>query len=277
MQRVVNHLVQLQELVLIREQEAFMGGERLKELDESISAMTEQLPTQVRGMFTRLQKKDPVAVVPIAKGVCSTCGMKLPISLVQAVRAEKQVHHCPNCTRILYYADSPPRSVAKKQLRGEPRKTGIERFSSAELMIPRLEAKTTEDAIAELAHCMETELYVEHSDKLVEAALRREAIITTSVDHGLAFPHVRGVEGGGLSLSLGMSPKGIRFDQSARTLTRIVFFIVIPTAANAFYLRLLAGLAETFVATDARKKLMAETTPTKVWKTLKRLTRKTIP
>ena len=65
---------------------------------------------------------------------------------------------------------------------------------------------------------------MERSD-LIEEALRREAILSTAVDHGLAFPHVRGVEGGGLALALGVSEKGIDFGGLAKSKTRLVFFI----------------------------------------------------
>lgn len=276
MRHVINHLIQLQELTLIREQEAFMGGDRLRELDASIAGLTEQLPPDIKTRFMKLQKKETVAVVPIARGVCSTCGLTLPISLVQAVRAEEKVHPCPNCTKILYYVDSPPRGVARKTSRAAVPKVGIERFSAHELMIPRLTSKDRDGALRELADKMEQEEFVQHADKLVEAAGRREAIISTCVDHGLAFPHVRGVEGGGLTVALGISPKGIKFCPEEQLLTHIIFFIVIPTAANAFYLKLLAGLTETFMDADARENLMAEDEPEKLWKTLKKLTRRTI-
>ena len=276
MQKVVNHLVQLQELVLVREQEAFMGGDRLKVLDESIASLTEQLPDDVKLAFRNLVKKDSVAVAPVSNGVCSTCGMKLPISLVQAIRASQRINHCPNCSRILYITASSPRSVAQRQSRIAPPKIGIEKFSSPKLMLPRMAAQTQEEAISELAKKMETEGFVEHSDVLVEAALRREAIISTAVDQGLAFPHVRGVEGGGLAFAMGMSPKGIKFTAQDKKLTYIIFFVVIPTAANAFYLKLLAGLAETLMSSDAQKELLGEEDPDKVWKILKKLTKKTI-
>lgn len=279
MQKVVNHLIQLQELVLVREQEAFMGGERLKELDVSIASLIEQLPPDAKLAFRNLQKKNPVAVAPISNGVCSSCGMKLPISFVQAVRASQRINHCPNCSRILYYvaSNAHPRSVAQRHSRIAPPKVGIDRFSSPKLMIPRMAAQGQEDAISELAAKMEAEGYVEYTSKLVESALRREAIISTSVDCGLAFPHVRGVEGGGLTMAVGVSAKGIKFNPQEKKLTHIVFFMVIPTAANAFYLKLLAGLAETFMAEEPRKELLAEEDPEKLWKTLKKLTKKSVP
>ncbi|MEI6516062.1 MAG: PTS sugar transporter subunit IIA, partial [bacterium] len=118
--------------------------------------------------------------------------------------------------------------------------------------------------------------FVDDADKLVEAALKREAIVSTALEHSLAFPHVRGVEGGGLTLGMGISSKGIKFDGHDKGLTKIIFFLVIPTAASAFYLKVLAGLAETFSDAEARKALMAEESPEKVWKALIKLTKKTI-
>jgi mannitol/fructose-specific phosphotransferase system IIA component (Ntr-type) len=273
----INHLIQLQELSLIRtEQKAHRQGHRLDELDASIDGLTDQLPPDVQALVSRMQKRDTIMIVPMMNGACAGCGMRLPTSHVQAVKVSDQIQVCPTCTRILYFQDGLPRSVGKTPRRSEPRKVGIARFSAAGLMIPRLKAATRDEAIAELAAKMQEEGFVDDSGKLVEAALKREAIVSTAVEHGLAFPHVRGVEGGGLTLGLGISAKGIKFDGHDKALTRIVFFLVIPTAASAFYLKLLAGLAETFADAEARKALMAEEAPEKLWKALVKLTKKTV-
>jgi mannitol/fructose-specific phosphotransferase system IIA component (Ntr-type) len=142
-------------------------------------------------------------------------------------------------------------------------------------MAPNMEAKDPEEAIRELATKMQAGGYVDKADLLVEMALRREAILSTSVEDGLAFPHVRGVEGGGLTLALGTSVKGVKFDASPKR-SHIVFFIVIPTAASAFYLTLLAGLARTFGRDKSREAVMAESTAEGMWKTLCKLTRTTV-
>lgn len=274
----INHLIQLQELSLIRtEQKAHRHGHRLDELDASVKSLTEQLPADIQALMARMQKRDPIIIVPMSNGTCTGCGMKIPTSLVQAVKVSEHIQVCPVCTRILYYQEGLPRHIGAAPRRGEPRKVGIARFSAPALMVPSLEAGTRDEAIRELAERMQEQGFVDNANKLVEVALRREAIVSTAVDHGLAFPHVRGVEGGGLTLGLGISDKGIKFDGHDKMLTRIIFFMVIPTAASAFYLKLLAGLAETFSDADARKALMAEELPEKLWKTLIKLTKKTIP
>ena len=274
MHPLVNHLIQLQELAHIREeQKVAVGSHVLDDLDKSIKEMTDKLPNDTRQLFNKLLKKDRNVIVPISNAGCAVCGMKLPISLVQAVRLGKELHLCPNCARVLYYPEIALRRVDKARRRMEPQKVGISRFSSHTLMIPRLTARTKPEVIRELAFKMEDAGFVDRADILVDEALRREAILSTAVEHGLAFPHVRGVEGGGLTLALGISPKGVSFTNHSRKLTHIVFFLVIPTAASAFYLKLLAGLTETFMDPEARKKLMKEDDPDKLWKILARTTR----
>jgi mannitol/fructose-specific phosphotransferase system IIA component (Ntr-type) len=276
MHPVVNHLIQLQELTLIREeQKVLSGGEHTQQLDESIAGMTKRLPADTRMMFEKLHKKDHIVIGPVSDGSCAVCGMKLPISQVQAVRIGKSVISCHNCARMLYFPETATRRVAERRRRADTPKVGISRFSSHTLMVPGLEAKDKEGAIAELAYKMENEGFVDRGDWLVEEALRRDAILSTAVDHGLAFPHVRGVEGGGLTLAVGVSKKGIRFDGS-KNLTRVIFFMAIPTAASAFYLKLLAGLTEAFRKPEVRKAVVSEKDPEKLWKTLCKVTRTTI-
>lgn len=277
MHKLVNHLVQLQELTQIRDEQKVSGEvEHLEQLNESIDAMKVQLPKEIRRQLELLDRKDRMVIVPVADENCTGCGMRLPVSLVQRVRQGKGLISCPNCARILYWMAAAPRRMVKRARRSAPRKAGIARFSAASLMVPNLQADDMEACITALAARMEQEQFVDDAGKLVDIALRREAMLSTVVDHGLAFPHVRGVEGGGLTFALGTNPKGLELGGDSGNRTRIVFFVVIPTAASAFYLKLLAGLTETFRKPDARKALLAEKEPEKIWKTLIKVTRATI-
>jgi mannitol/fructose-specific phosphotransferase system IIA component (Ntr-type) len=280
MQKVINQLVQLQELTFARaEQDSAMEGGHLAQLDQSIESMIAALPEDIQSTFVRMLKKSPLAIVPVSNKNCSACNMSLTLSLVQAVRTAERLNACPNCGRLLYYTTVAPRqlgSLAGTRRRSEPPKVGIERFSSVDLMIPRLEATDRDGAIAEIAHLMEEKKFIDSGSLLTEEALKREAIVSTAVDHGLAFPHVRGVDGGGLTLALGISEKGIKFGGASRTLTRIIFFMTIPTAASAFYLKLLSGLTQAFRKEEAREKLLACDQPDELWKQLVKLTKTTI-
>jgi len=278
--KLINQLMQLQDMIEARaQQQALLAGNgRLDSLDESINAMMKELPFEIESQFVRLQKKSHVAICSVSAGSCAGCGMSLPVSLVHEVHAAADIYHCPNCSRFLYYPDEPaPRRPRQQRLRAEPVKAGIARFSAPELMLTPLQATTADAALAEIAGRMAEAGFVDQGARLAEEASKREAIVSTAVENGLAFPHVRGVEGGGLTLALGVSRKGVKFNPAARPLTRLFFFVAIPTAASAFYLKLLSGLTRTFSEDEARERLLAAETPDALWKALLQTTRKTIP
>ena len=277
MDKVINHLLQLQELSLAYDEHRQLGGgEHLERLSESIASLTDKLPAAARDQYQRLCKRDRVALAPVFEGSCTMCGMKLPISLVQAINRAAELQHCPSCARIMYASEMPRWAGDRGRRRGAPRKAGISRFSAETLMVPDLKSKDTAGAIRELATTMQRGGFVEDVDKLVDAALDREAILSTAVDCGLAFPHVRGVEGGGLTLALGISRAGIAFDPEDSERSHFIFFSTIPTAVSAFYLKLLAGLTESFVKEPNRETLLVAETPQDLWKALTRATRYTI-
>lgn len=278
MKNILHHLIQLQELdFALAEQQAANPQAPLKQLEEAITQLRGQLPEAVLGRYQRLQQKNSLAVVPLANGACSQCRMAIPAGIVNAVRAEEALQTCGHCGRFLYYQEGLPRQPKKAGHDHRPPQAGIARFSSAKLMVPKLQAKTREEAVAELAQLLASQGFVEEPVSLGELALRREAMVSTAVENGLAFPHVRNVEGGGLTFAVGLKEKGIDFGAADGHLSKVIFFIVIPAPASAFYLRLLAGLVRTFSETDARKELLDCDTPEVMWKTLTKLTRQTIP
>lgn len=277
MQPIINLLVQLQELSIARaQQEVGMPGSQLDQLDAAIASLSKELPPEVNNQFSRLLKKNHLAIVPVVNGVCTACGMALPVALVHKVHAAEQIYPCPSCARMLFHRESSARNTRKAPRRSDPPKVGIDRFSAETLMIPALKGADRDAVLAEMCQKLADEGFVDHADKLLESALKREAIISTSVENGLAFPHVRCVEGGALTLALGIAPKGIKFDPAGKANTRIVFFMVIPTAASAFYLKLLAGLSQVFQKPENREKLLEADTAEKLWKALIKTTRLSI-
>ena len=278
MKNQINLLNQLQEFVLTRD-ECHQTGDfaRTDALDRSIDALEDRLEPQAKALYQRLYKKSHIVMSPMSDGCCAVCGMRLPISQVQQVRLAKTLQTCSSCGRMLYNEeDDAPRYVGEKPTRGEPRKTGICRFSAEELMVCDLKGDTTEAVIRELAEAMSANRFVSNPEALVAAAMERESILSTAMGNGLAFPHVRGVEGGGLTLALGVSKNGFRYDAAGEKV-HLVFFSVIPVAVSPFYLRLMAGLAQAFAKKTNRDALVAAAkTPATLWKAFMRTTRYSI-
>jgi PTS system fructose-specific IIC component len=276
MQSLINHLNQLQELLLIRDEHRTTGdGRHMDRLNDSIEQLTDVLPVEMKSLYLRLYKKDHIVMAPMHNGCCAICGMRMPISQVQAVRLCKQIQSCPSCARILFEESDAPKWIGDAPSRTEPRKSGISRFSAEILMVPNLKAHSAVEAIEKLAKVMEDQNFISASDKLVQSALEREAVLSTAMENGLAFPHVRGVEGGGLTLAMGVSKKGIPWDDAGK-LVNIVFFITIPTAVSAFYLRLMSGLTETFLKEQNREAILEAKTSEELWKALLKTTRYSI-
>jgi mannitol/fructose-specific phosphotransferase system IIA component (Ntr-type) len=274
---VIKHLIQLQDLVAARaQQQASMPSQCMQQLDRNIKQLASELSPDLKTHFNRLLQKNIEAIVPITGENCSGCGYVLTKTMVNSIRGGGELNRCPNCTRILYAPDVPLTRRSPRRRWGDPVKRGVERFSAPELMIPSLRGTTKEEVLLELCENMHHEEYVDNCDVLHEAALEREAIIPTAVENGLAFPHVRGVEGGGLTLSLGIHKKGIQFGSPKNRLTRIFFYMVIPTAASAFYLKLLSGLTQSFSTKAVRDALLKVKTQEDLWNVLIKSTRKMV-
>ncbi len=273
----IKHLIQLQDLVAARaQQQASMPSQRLQQLDKSIKTLDDELPIELKTHFNRLLQKSIEAIVPVTGDNCSGCGFALTKTMVNSIHAGDELNRCPNCTRILYAPAVPLTRRSPRRRWGDPVKRGVERFSAPELMIASLKGTTKEDVLLEMCETLRAEGYIENCTDLHDAALRREAIVATAVENGIAFPHVRGVEGGGLTLTLGISKKGIKFGAPSDKPSKIFFYMVIPTAASAFYLKLLSGLTKSFATKEARDSLLNAKTQEDLWKALVKATKKMI-
>lgn len=274
MKSQINTLRQLQELVLTRDEHHQTGdGSHLDALNESIDSLQQKLEPQVKGVYDRLYKKSHIVMAAMSNGCCAACGMQVPIAQSQQVKLAQHLVTCSSCGRILFESDGDAaRNVAEKGDRDEI-KTGISRFSAEELMIADLGACSREDAIGKLANAMEANHFISNADSLVSAAMDREGVLSTAMGEGLAFPHVRGVEGGALTLAMGVSKEGIDWDG---TKVHLVFLSAIPVAVSAFYLRMMSGLAQAFNKPANREAALGATTSAALWKALAKATRATV-
>jgi mannitol/fructose-specific phosphotransferase system IIA component (Ntr-type) len=80
------------------------------------------------------------------------------------------------------------------------------------------------------------------------------------------------VEGGGLSLALGLSEKGIVWDADGSRV-HVVVFSVIPVAVSAFYLRLVSMLCDAFKRKENLTLVRGSQNAADLWKNLVKATR----
>lgn len=272
MKSQINNLRQLQELVLIRDEHHHTGdGSHLDSLNDAIQALQDKLEPQIAGIYQRLYKRSHIVIAAMSNGCCSVCGMQVPIAQSQQVRLAQHLVTCSSCGRILFAADADAaHNIADRNTDRDDPKTGISRFSAEELMVCNLKAETPGEAIAELARRMEEHKFIANADSLVTAAMDREAVLSTAVGGALAFPHVRGVEGGGLTLAMGVSQQGVDWNGER---VQVVFLSAIPVAVSAFYLRLMSGLVQSFSRKDALESVLQAKDQAALWKVLGKITR----
>lgn len=271
MRETIRVLVRLQELAFVRsellavDEEAGAGA-----LEDEIRELAEQLPPPIAALYRRLRKRDLAAVVPLHKDACSGCGFVVPTAQVGAVGEGLEIQQCRNCRRILY---SPEQVLLQHRVAsfGDRAARGLERFSSPSLMIPALASRSRDGALGEMVERMAAEGVLEDSSIVLERALDREQVSSTALSGGLAFPHARGVEGGGMVFALGLSKEGLVFDPSVEQRTHIIVFTVIPMAASSLYLRLVRDLLQSLRPEDHQEKLLSCDTQQTVWRTLRSL------
>lgn len=274
MKSQINTLRQLQELVLTRDEHHQTGdGSRMDMLNDAIDAVQSKLDPAVAGHYARLYKKSHIVMAAMSNGCCSVCGMQVPTAQSQQVKLAEHLVMCSSCGRILFASDpEESRNVSEPPDRDDP-KTGISRFSAEELVVPALAADSKAGAIEELARLMEESHFISNAETLATAALDREAVLSTAVGGGLAFPHVRGVEGGGLTLAMGVSKDGIDWDGEK---VNVVFLSAIPVAVSAFYLRLMSGIVQAFSGKAGIDALLKCADRRQLWKALVKATRNTV-
>ena len=276
MKSQINTLRQLQELVLTRDEHNQTGdGSHLDQLNDAIDAVRAKLNPQCGTIYDRLYKRSHIVISAMTNNCCAVCGMQVPIAQGQQVRIGEHLITCSSCGRILFAAgEDDARNVTTPGDREEEAmKTGISRFSAPELMVADLDGCNQEKAITKLAQAMEKNHFIANADALVSAALQRDGVLSTAMEQNLAFPHVRGVEGGALTLALGISKKGIKWGDEK---VNFVFLSAIPVAVSAFYLRLMSGIIQAF-SKDANRKVMLESeNPDQIWKNLCKITRATV-
>lgn len=267
-------LRRIQELSLTRgECEARGDAEHAEKLSAEIRGLEATLEPRVRALYDRVRASKPLFVVTMHNGNCSGCGMQVPVTTARFVRSADRLVTCSACGRILCDNSGAVSSARAAEIRSEEVSSvrGIARFSAESLMIPQLAAETPQAAIEELSKAMATNGFVTDAGELTKLALEREALLSTYMEEGVAVPHVRGVEGGSLAFALGISEKGIVWDDSGAK-AHFVVLSAIPSAGSVFFLRLMSDLMSVFRRKAGRAALLSAASQAALWSALDKAT-----
>jgi fructose-specific phosphotransferase system IIA component len=110
--------------------------------------------------------------------------------------------------------------------------------------------------IEELINVMDHEHKIQDRNKVLQAVLEREKMMSTGIGNGVAIPHGKsqGVEE--LAVALGITPQEVNFDSLDGKPVRIVFLLVGPEKASSTHIKMLSRISRLLNQAAFRQKLI---------------------
>ena len=131
--------------------------------------------------------------------------------------------------------------------------------TSPELFLPELEAGDKAGVLAELvAGLVAGSPTITKQDAVLQMLVSREALGSTAVGPGVAFPHGRTLAVQRLTVLIAGSTKGVDFDSADDEKTHLFFVLIAPPQDSGHkYIKSLAALTEKLQDESLREVLLA--------------------
>ena len=132
------------------------------------------------------------------------------------------------------------------------------KHTSPELFLPDLKATDKQGALTELVQGLIAGTKISNPDTIMQMLQSREALGSTAVRPGIAFPHGRTLAVQRLTILIGRSTGGVDFDSEDGNKTHLFFVLIAPPQDSGHqYIKSLAALIDRIQDADLREKLMA--------------------
>ena len=132
------------------------------------------------------------------------------------------------------------------------------KLTAAELFIPDVKATDKEGVLAELAEALVAGSRMSNKESIFEMLKSREALGSTAVGPGVAFPHGRTLAAQDLIIVVARSHKGVKFDSVDGKPTHLFFALIAPPQDTGNqYIRSLAVLTEKMSNDALREAVLA--------------------
>ena len=113
------------------------------------------------------------------------------------------------------------------------------------------------EILEELVDVLEVGEKISDREKVLEAVLQREEIMSTGIGHGIAIPHGKSEFVKELGGVLGIKSEGVEFDSLDGQPTFIFFLLVSPMDVSGPHIKALARISRLLKGEDFRQKLIA--------------------
>ncbi|MBU2501243.1 MAG: PTS sugar transporter subunit IIA [bacterium] len=131
------------------------------------------------------------------------------------------------------------------------------KHTSPGLFLPDLKATDKQSALTELVEGLLSGTDIQNADTIMQMLHSREALGSTAVGPGVAFPHGRTLAVQRLTILIARSAAGVDFDSEDGKPTHLFFVLVAPPQDSGHqYIKSLAALIDRIQDPDLRARLM---------------------
>lgn len=123
-------------------------------------------------------------------------------------------------------------------------------------LIVDLPSVSKEEAIRELCQAMAKDARVRDQEALRRAMLQREAMSSTGIGAGLAFPHVKIPQVTDFILAIGRSRKGIAYEALDHKPVHLIFMLAASDQQTRPFIHVLARISEVLRGESVRRELL---------------------
>ncbi|MBE83628.1 MAG: PTS sucrose transporter subunit IIABC [Gemmatimonadetes bacterium] len=127
---------------------------------------------------------------------------------------------------------------------------------SGKSVIVGLNGEGKREILEELVDVLEVGDNITDREKVLEAVLQREEIMSTGIGHGIAIPHGKSEYVKELRGVLGIKRKGVEFDSLDGQPTFIFFLLVSPMDVSGPHIKALARISRLLKGEEFRQELI---------------------
>ncbi len=128
---------------------------------------------------------------------------------------------------------------------------------SPQSVIVGLRGETKEDIIEELVDALAAGATISDREKVLQAVLEREKIMSTGIGDGIAIPHGKSDAVVRLAAALGTQKRGVDFEALDGEPAFVFFLLVSPANVSGPHIKALARISRLLKNDDFKKKLIS--------------------
>jgi len=135
---------------------------------------------------------------------------------------------------------------------------------STKSIIVDLQGETKEEIIKELVDALEVGEVITDRDKVLQAVLEREKIMSTGIGDGIAIPHGKSDSVVRLAAALGTQKRGVDFEALDGEPAYVFFLLVSPANVSGPHIKALARISRLLKNDEFKKKLIQAAAPDEI-------------